>query len=662
MGLFEHPAEPGRWSQCFSRVEELPGCPGALPARFMSNQPVLIVPASDSALAWLEPLQVASRHRIHLVAPSRRIRRTWMEKTHQTTWPEPLKRLLNPPRSALLAEWRGLSDMTGSEGWIIKPDNASLAAARSGVASLMKGAKALRVPDFKAVEEMALRHGDLGKHLLVQEFIPGSDQDHAFCGGYVDKYRRVTLGLVGRKLRQFPPGVGVAIQAKKEFIADVAERSVRFVKMIGARGFFEVEWKWDGRRDAWRFLEVNLRPWGILGLSVESGKLLARAALLDHNMLSDVPTGPTAPEPDYWVDDLPRILVAARSREPGRKSRVGPSAHAYWSWRDPLPFAAQCGRFVASHAPIENGRRLFQSLVKVGKDSIYALCSSGRRPGPPSWGILAFHRVVSDRDWSRVVFPQLAIRESAFEAMIQWLKDRCEIVTLDEGYARAREGRLAGSRPVVSLTFDDGYKDNVAVAAPILARHRAPATLYLATGYLDGAATFWWDVAEGWSRLTGRPFRQVHDALERLPNDLREKETARLRTAVPSDLISASYLSPPDLKKVVDLGFELGNHTASHPYLDDIPKSRMNHEIRAAHQRLRTLLGWPARHFSFPNGRVPDATDEILVDLGYDTAVTTEQGLNYDRPPRYRLKRIDAAYLIGRSGFSTARARHLLRV
>jgi Polysaccharide deacetylase len=60
--------------------------------------------------------------------------------------------------------------------------------------------------------------------------------------------------------------------------------------------------------------------------------------------------------------------------------------------------------------------------------------------------------------------------------------------------ALQRQG-LPGGRPLV-ITFDDGYADNLYNAAPLLDRYDVPATLFLATGYIDGAREFWWDALE----------------------------------------------------------------------------------------------------------------------------------------------------------------------
>ena len=62
------------------------------------------------------------------------------------------------------------------------------------------------------------------------------------------------------------------------------------------------------------------------------------------------------------------------------------------------------------------------------------------------------------------------------------------LAELVEGLAQRRLPEQA-----VAVTFDDGYADNLEIAAPILAKHRIPATLFIATGLVDAHGPPWWD-------------------------------------------------------------------------------------------------------------------------------------------------------------------------
>ena len=71
------------------------------------------------------------------------------------------------------------------------------------------------------------------------------------------------------------------------------------------------------------------------------------------------------------------------------------------------------------------------------------------------------------------------------------------------------------------ITFDDGYRDNLTVAAPILEKYRLPATLFLATGYVERGETQWSDTLH-WLLAAGRPqHRRLHAQLLEASHDER---------------------------------------------------------------------------------------------------------------------------------------------
>lgn len=85
--------------------------------------------------------------------------------------------------------------------------------------------------------------------------------EHDSVGGYTDKEGRVSIVQTGRKLKQYPFGMGVSIHSKIDAIPEPEVRAREILKRIGHRGFFEFEWKWDPRVSQWRFIEINLGPW-----------------------------------------------------------------------------------------------------------------------------------------------------------------------------------------------------------------------------------------------------------------------------------------------------------------------------------------------------------------------------------------------------------------
>src|SRR5438309_2356455 len=107
-----------------------------------------------------------------------------------------------------------------------------------------------------------------------------------------------------------------------------------------------------------------------------------------------------------------------------------------------------------------------------------------RRPRPV---ILMYHRVafVQNDPWGLAVDPE------RFEEQIAYAKQHRSPMSVDEFVERLRSKSLPAD--AVAVTFDDGYRDNLVNAKPVLARYGVPATLFLATGFVDQDAPFWWD-------------------------------------------------------------------------------------------------------------------------------------------------------------------------
>ena len=109
------------------------------------------------------------------------------------------------------------------------------------------------------------------------------------------------------------------------------------------------------------------------------------------------------------------------------------------------------------------------------------------RPAKPKPLILLYHRIANEPidPWANVVSP------SRFEEQLQVVRRTRHPLGLMEFVRNLIAGALPSN--AVALTFDDGYVDNLVSAKPRLAAADVPATVFLATGYIDRPEGFWWD-------------------------------------------------------------------------------------------------------------------------------------------------------------------------
>jgi peptidoglycan/xylan/chitin deacetylase (PgdA/CDA1 family) len=219
-----------------------------------------------------------------------------------------------------------------------------------------------------------------------------------------------------------------------------------------------------------------------------------------------------------------------------------------------------------------------------------------------------------------------------------------EIVPLAEVPDRLRRPRGR----FVALTFDDGYRDNLVHALPVLEKHRAPFTIFVATGFADRTATLWWeDLAEaldllpeavvaGRRRLLATP-AQKQAAFDAVMAALRQGDGAPLAGLVAAAGIDGTERVDRfclDWTEIAALdGLDLctiAAHSETHPLLATLGRAEAQHEILGSKRRLEDELGRPVHHFCFPVGDPAAAGPrefEMAREAGFATAVTTRPGL-----------------------------------
>jgi len=273
--------------------------------------------------------------------------------------------------------------------------------------------------------------------------------------------------------------------------------------------------------------------------------------------------------------------------------------------------------------------------------------------------ILMYHRVLPQPD--PLITSQM--HATLFDMHMRTLRTHFNCLPLGEAVQRLREGRLPPRAACV--TFDDGYRDNVEVALPILRKHGVPAVFFIATGYLDGGRMFNDTVIEA---IRGASVDKVDltdlDAGILPLGTLEERHVAitaclkaakyrgldarrdfvaelarRSRAALPHDLMMDS----PQVNVLADAGMEIGAHTVNHPILLKVDDEQARKEIDDSKRELESLIGRRVSLFAYPNG-VP-CQDYSVVHVamvraaGFDAAVSTSWGVSTPRIDPFQLPR-----------------------
>jgi peptidoglycan/xylan/chitin deacetylase (PgdA/CDA1 family) len=266
---------------------------------------------------------------------------------------------------------------------------------------------------------------------------------------------------------------------------------------------------------------------------------------------------------------------------------------------------------------------------------------------------------------------------------LRLLRHLAQPVELRAGLEALEQGRLP--RRAVAVTFDDGYRDNVSVALPILERLGIPASFFLVTDLCSGARTAWWeDVA--WAVRARSEHRLDWNStrydlgpgsvtasrdllladLKKLHRDAREAAVASIteqlapRGRRPSDL----FLDWDDARLLRDRGFSVGSHTCTHPILARERSPVQHTELEQSKAILERELDDAIELLAYPNGEAADVSDmtvDIAQSARYRYACTTIAGANRAGFDAYRVQRVVMDPATGARGVAFAMRRLFAR-
>lgn len=229
-----------------------------------------------------------------------------------------------------------------------------------------------------------------------------------------------------------------------------------------------------------------------------------------------------------------------------------------------------------------------------------------------------------------------------------------DIVSLDEARERVCAGGQA--RRFACLTIDDGYRDNIDHAYPVLKRHEAPVAIYVATCMPDGTAELWWlaleyaiaasdrievPTGEGVRTLACDTVERKYDTYEcaywqlRGMNEPDKRAAARLiaeRAGIDmGEVVRSLALTWEEVGRLArDPLVTIGAHSVTHPALARLTEAQAEFEMAESRRLIGAHTGHRPRHFAYPYGDSGSAGARefaLAARLGFSTAVTTRPGV-----------------------------------
>lgn len=273
--------------------------------------------------------------------------------------------------------------------------------------------------------------------------------------------------------------------------------------------------------------------------------------------------------------------------------------------------------------------------------------------------IMMYHSVCDD---ARGRVYGTTIAPARFERQIASLTDFYRVVGLEEFVAAL--GSRSRSEGMAAITFDDGFFDNLTVARGILEKYRAPATVFVTSGFV-GRPYFWWDgFSAAGAAAAQQPertksllreilsdfdpdqtdwFRAAWDRLRRYPLGEAYAIVDRLASSLGASLDGLSRpVGLQELRGLAEWPLTVGSHALSHRPLPSLPLSEAQREMSESRSWLEAHTGRPVRAFSYPFGAADRDVIARCPASGYDCAVSISTDYHLSYTNAFDLPRVDA--------------------
>jgi peptidoglycan/xylan/chitin deacetylase (PgdA/CDA1 family) len=270
--------------------------------------------------------------------------------------------------------------------------------------------------------------------------------------------------------------------------------------------------------------------------------------------------------------------------------------------------------------------------------------------------ILMLHHVRPPRREAFQPNRLLEVTPEFLDRVVASIRRACvDIVSLDEARRRLVESDFR--RRFVCLTLDDGYRDNLRYAYPILKKYEAPFTIYIPTSFPDHVGDLWWMTLE--AAIARNPriglvmdgkdrsfdcsttetkyalFDHIYWWLRRIDDEDEMRRVVRdlgARYGVDAaEFCADECMTWSELGELAaDPLAMIGAHTVNHIMLKKAPDDVARTEMRMGSATIEAALGIKPRHFAYPVGDRTSAGPRdfrIAAQLGFATAVTTRPGV-----------------------------------
>jgi peptidoglycan/xylan/chitin deacetylase (PgdA/CDA1 family) len=282
--------------------------------------------------------------------------------------------------------------------------------------------------------------------------------------------------------------------------------------------------------------------------------------------------------------------------------------------------------------------------------------------------ILCYHRVVDQNTFDKELSPQknLLISTNDFDNQIHYLSKFFSIISIDD---MSNHIKSKSKEFKVSITFDDGYKDNLDNALPILEQYNIPATIYVTTRFPEGDCRMWWyEIWEIIQSLDVVLFSWKNQKFNLKLNSYSKKIyaynllcnlVAKQNYEDQNKIIlliggvdykqknySGLCLSWDEIKKLSkNRLITIGSHSHTHSSLSHLDDEKVKSELIQSKKLIEKNINNSVHHLAYPFGTQTDVSErefQYANDVGHYSAVVTRPNKINDSTDLFSIPRISA--------------------
>jgi peptidoglycan/xylan/chitin deacetylase (PgdA/CDA1 family) len=258
-----------------------------------------------------------------------------------------------------------------------------------------------------------------------------------------------------------------------------------------------------------------------------------------------------------------------------------------------------------------------------------------------------FHRVSDEKDQ---LWPPMPV--ALFDSLIAYITKRHHVIGLEK-YISGNNTQRNGKQPATIL-FDDGYKDNIEYAVPILQKYHCPASFYVVTDCIDRNIPTWTYIVDYLLQKTRvsslnlemefvpGPFKKnefsnnadrllfgsrLKPWMKSLSNNERKQVLSRLQESFADvSVLPGKMMNWQELRQMKDAGFMIGSHSVTHPLLASIKdEGELFFELKNSGERIAAELGQFPETISYPIGSYDERVVAASKKAGYKAGLAVKQ-------------------------------------